>query len=270
MSESPFETSFSKTQKYLLIAFLVLIAVVGGWFISKGGLLLSIFLLTLPFVAAFLYVFFRNPVFGIYTTIFLAFVANGLNRYLTNLPLGLSIDIILAMTFLALLLQNKNKPDWSLMNNPLTWASLVWFGYNVLEIFNPEARSFEAWFYAMRGVALYMLLAVPLTFILLRKPEDLSFFIQLWFIFSILGSLQGIKQQFIGVDRFEQAWLDAGAAVQHILFGKLRVFSFYSDAGQFGASQAHTAVVATIISLYKKEVSKKTRYFYMQIGRAHV
>jgi hypothetical protein len=263
MSENLFEKGFSKSQKYLSLAFLVLIAVIGGWLISKGGLLVSFFLMALPFIATFLYVFFRNPTFGIYTTIFLAFAANGLNRYLTNLPLGLSIDIILAMTFLALLLQNKNRPDWSLMNNPLTWASVVWFVYNILEIFNPEARSFEAWFYAMRGVALYMLLAVPLTFILLRKPEDLSFFIQLWFIFSILGSLQGIKQQHIGVDRFEQAWLDAGAAVQHVLFGKLRVFSFYSDAGQFGASQAHTAVVATILALYKKKISKKIFYFYV-------
>ncbi len=52
-----------------------------------------------------------------------------------------------------------------------------------------------------------------------------------------------------GVDSFEQAWLDSGPGKQHVLFGKLRVFSFYSDAGQFGAAQAHAFVVATILFL---------------------
>src|SRR5690606_27835166 len=34
-------------------------------------------------------------------------------------------------------------------------------------------------------------------------------------------------------------------------FGKLRVFSFYSDAGQFGASQAHFCMLAAILALGK-------------------
>jgi len=48
-----------------------------------------------------------------------------------------------------------------------------------------------------------------------------------------------------------------GGAVTHMLFGKLRVFSFYSDAGQFGASQAQTGVVAAIIFLHTKIKQEK-------------
>jgi hypothetical protein len=40
-------------------------------------------------------------------------------------------------------------------------------------------------------------------------------------------------QMTMGVDFAEQEWLNEGSYKTHILFGKLRVFSFFSDAGQF-------------------------------------
>jgi len=47
----------------------------------------------------------------------------------------------------------------------------------------------------------------------------------------------------------------------HILFSTLRVFSFYSDAGQFGAAQTHTGVVAGVLAM--GPVSKKRKIFYI-------
>ena len=106
-----------------------------------------------------------------------------------------------------------------------------------------------------------MLLMIPLIFILFDKRKDLNVFLYIWAFFSILGTLKGIMQMTIGVDLFEQRWLDNGGAVTHILFGKLRVFSFYSDAGQFGASQGHTGVVFGILAMNKKD-NLKVRIFY--------
>src|SRR5690606_10340758 len=74
-------------------------------------------------------------------------------------------------------------------------------------------------------------------------------FIAIIFAFSCVACLYGIKQLFLGVSYGEQVWLDAGAASTHILFGKLRVFSMYSDAGQFGASQAIVAVIALTLAI---------------------
>jgi hypothetical protein len=71
-----------------------------------------------------------------------------------------------------------------------------------------------------------------------------------------------MKQLFIGLDGAEKEWLSVpGNLSTHMLFGKLRVFSFYSDAGQFGASQAHTALVAGILAINEK--SKARKYFYI-------
>ena len=126
---------------------------------------------------------------------------------------------------------------------------MIWFGYAILQLVNPEAVSRAAWFYARRGVSLYMVLTVPLVFLLWRKPEDISRFLVIWAVFSIIGTMKGIGQKIFGVDPFEQKWLDDGGAITHILFGKLRIFSFYSDAGQFGAAQGQAGVVFTILAL---------------------
>ena len=66
-----------------------------------------------------------------------------------------------------------------------------------------------------------------------------------------------------GVDYAEQAWLDNGGAETHVLFGKLRVFSFFSDAGQFGGNQAYAGVVFIIYSMAKKGFSK---IFFLTVG----
>jgi hypothetical protein len=141
-------------------------------------------------------------------------------------------------------------------------AVLIWFAYTVFEIVNPEARSFEAWFYAVRGVSLYFVSTIPLALILLYREEDLNKFINIWFGLSLFATFWGMKQMIIGVDAAEQFWLDSGAKATHVLFGKLRVFSFYSDAGQFGAAQAHTGVVAGILAMGPCK-TKKRKYFYI-------
>jgi hypothetical protein len=136
-------------------------------------------------------------------------------------------------------------------------------GYIFLQFGNPEAQSREAWFYAMRGLALYQWMAIPLLFVLFNKSKDIHTFFIIWGILSLLGTLKGIQQFNIGLDPFEQRWLDQGGAETHLLFGKLRIFSFYSDAGQFGASQAHTGVVFGILALFKRSGVRLKAFFVL-------
>lgn len=266
MKNTPFNfQAFNGAEKLKKPINLVLIILFGIFFsliISKSGIVSGIAFLMLPFFFFFLYQLFTYPKLGIYSTIFMGFMANGITRYVSDAPVGLAVDGILVLTFIAIFVR-KQKIEWSEAKSGLTIVSVIWMLYNFLELFNPEARSFEAWFYAMRGVSLYMFLAVPLTFILFKDRKDLDLYLNIWLILSMLGSLNGLKQNIIGVDAFEQAWLDAGAGKQHILFGKLRVFSFYSDAGQFGASQAHTLVLAVILGLQSGLSFRKKAFYYV-------
>jgi len=117
-----------------------------------------------------------------------------------------------------------------------------------MELFNPLALSKTAWFYAMRGVSLYPLLVVPLAFLIFSRLRHLYAFLMIWAIFSLLGTLKGLQQEYIGLDSAEQYWLDTVGAVTHIINGKLRIFSFFSDAGQFGAAQGAAGVVFLCIA----------------------
>lgn len=101
----------------------------------------------------------------------------------------------------------------------------------------------------MRQVTLYWVLTVPLCAVVFSKNHDLRLFLLLIIGFSVLAALYGIKQKVIGVDAMEQQWLDSGQAQTHVIWGKLRVFSFYAEAAQFGASQAHIGLICLILAL---------------------
>ena len=214
----PLSRRFSKIELFSGILVLVIFGIFVSYALAKIGILVGLGLLLIPFLLIFFYLLFTYPKFGLFSTVFMGFAANGLTRYI-DAPLGLAIDGLLVLTYLAIFLK-KEKYNWSKAQSGLTYAAIIWMLYSFFEIFNPEARSFEAWFYAMRGVSLYMLLAIPLTFVLFDNQKDLYSFLNIWLGLSLVGSIIGLKQAWLGVDSFEQAWLDAGAGKQHILFGK--------------------------------------------------
>ena len=218
-------------------------------------------------IIAILYAIFKDPKFGILLLVISGFFVTGLARYVPA-PWGLSIDGLLILIYIAVFFKGfREKIDWSKAKSSLTLLVTIWMAYIFLQIGNPEAQSIEAWFYAMRGIALYQWLSIPLLLILFNKPKDLNTFFFIWGLLSILGTLKGLLQFHFGVDPFEQRWLDQGGAETHILFGKLRVFSFYSDAGQFGASQAQAGVVFGILALFKKgNVKLKTFFTFVALA----
>lgn len=260
---NPFETnsgSLRLANLNILIP-VIAIALLMAFVIIKIEILGFILCLTLFIVIALLYVIFKKPKTGIFLLIILGFFVTGAGRYVSA-PWGLTIDALLVLIYIALFFKAfAEKIHWIKAKSSLTWVVTIWMGYVLLQIGNPEAQSIEAWFYAMRGVAFYQWLSIPLLFILFNKSKDLDTFFIIWGILSLLGTLKGFQQFHFGVDPFEQRWLNQGGAETHILFGKLRVFSFYSDAGQFGASQAHTGVVFGILAFFKKGNLKLKSFF---------
>ncbi|PKP45318.1 MAG: O-antigen ligase domain-containing protein [Bacteroidetes bacterium HGW-Bacteroidetes-11] len=263
---NPFETKTgsAKLASPVFVLLLVSVSLLSALLISKMGVVGSVALFLLPFIALYLYLLFRNPIIGLYTAVGFAFILLGIGRYIKDIPIGLAMDGILIITYIGLIFNKfEEKIDWTPVKKDVTLLALIWFGYSVFELVNPEAQSTAAWF-SGRGIGLYMLLIIPLALIFIDTNKKLNIFFFIWGLFSILASLKGIMQHFIGVDSFEKAWLDAGNAQTHILFGKLRSFSFLSDAGQFGANQAYSAVVAIIISAVQENWRK--RLFYILVG----
>ncbi len=254
----------TKLEHPLVIVTIVVAAIVLGVLIAKGGLIVTVAILALFPVIIYFNRFMNEPRLGLYTIIILGFIAIGLTRYIRNVPFGLSIDGFLVLTYVAVFFRYfYSKISWNQANRDLTYLSVLWFSYTILQLFNPEALSRTAWFYAMRGMSLYMLLIIPLSLMIFNRLRFLYIFLYLWGTFSILATLKGLQQLYIGPDSAEQYWLDTVGAVTHILFGELRVFSFFSDAGQFGAAQGAAGVVGLLVAMNIKGMINKVFFSTM-------
>ncbi len=249
-----------KIKGLLQAIFMIMLAIVLGITFYKGGIVAMIGLACLPIGIGFLGLIISKPKVGLWTMFSFSFFANGITRYVDG-PFGLGVDIILLITALGILFRTKEDLEAPSIKNPLMLGILIWFSYCVIEIANPEARSIEAWFYDIRGVSLYFVATVPLAFTLLYSEKDMESFIKIWLSISLFATFWGMKQLLFGMDYAENRWLEMGAKSTHILFGKLRVFSFYSDAGQFGAAQAHAGVVAGVLAM--GPYSRKRKIFYI-------
>ena len=175
------------------------------------------------------------------------------------------MDIVLVLTYIAFIIRHfYEKGIWKPAKKDVTLLAAIWLGYSILEFFNPEAKNYAAWFSGMRGISLYMMLIIPLVLLFIDNLRKLDFFFTLWGVFSILASLKGIMQITLGPDPWEQIWLSTSAGHTHIIWGHLRAFSFLSDAGQFGANQAYSAVVALIVSFAEKKRGR--RLFFLLVA----
>jgi O-antigen ligase len=263
---NPFEynTGSSRLSSPRAVLLVLLIISVLAFLSAKMGMSSFALSVGLPLFLVYGYFLFTWPVIGLYTAIALSFVLIGAGRYVKDVPVGLGLDAVLILTFIALFINKfKEKVDWSPVNKDITYLSLIWFGYSLFQLVNPESQSVAAWF-SGRGVALYMFLMVPLTLLLINTNRKLDMLLYVWGALSILASLKGIMQLQIGLDAAEQGWLDDGNAKTHVLFGKLRVFSFMSDAGQFGGNQAYSAVVSFIFSL--AQTDRKKKWFFLVVS----
>lgn len=263
---------WSSNKNYVKLIFtissvLVALLLAAIYFFSKDNLLVGMAILIIPIPVLFFYNLFKYPRVGFITVLYCNYFAIGLSRYIPA-PVGLTVDAMLLLTLIAVLFSQFNKRvDWNKAAKDYTYISLVWFVMTCFQLINPEAVSREAWFYAMRGQALYIVLAVPLVYLIFNRPKDLDTLINLCAWFTILAILKGVMQKYVGVDRWEQQWLNVpGNRSTHILFGQLRVFSFFSDAGTYGGSMGYFGVLFSVLGIYETRSRKKIFYFLIAIA----
>jgi len=237
----------------------LLITICSALLIDMAGAPMAVMLAAFAPTLLFVYVTIHHPRLGLLAYVLASFFVLGINRYIPG-PLGLSIDGLLALSWVGVLF-GTTPEERQRMKNPLTYFMLAWFLYTLIELINPEVRSRAAWFFAVRGLSVYFVIAVPIVLAVAYRYKDFVLFMRLYFVLCIITALWGFKQKYMGVDSFEQAWLDAGANTTHILFGRLRVFSFLSDAGQFGALMAHATVIAFAMGTGGKSILKRASYY---------
>ena len=246
---------------------IALLTLVLGYVSAKKGIAIPTVLIALPFVAAYLITVFRIPYVGILTYLAYVFFMNGFNRYIKGIPFGLGAEGLLILTTMAIFFQ-KFHESWYEIRNTLTGFSTFWFILNILEIGNPHGPSPVGWFYEARSSTLNWFFITPLGFLLLKERKFFDNYFNIILIGAMFSLFWGFKHFSLGCDPMEERWLDVGNnRGTHVLFGKLRVFGFYSDAGQFGASQAHVAVMFAVLALGQcYSLRKRILYAVVSVG----
>ena len=238
----------------------ILLSMLLGWLVANKGLTVGVLLLIIPFIIGFLIAVFLQPRIGILMFIVYCFIMPTLGKHIEGPQFGLGQDAILLLTWLGILFHRSNRYRFRHIDNDLVWVAVAWLIVTILQLGNLGRPSFMGWVYEMRSATLYWVLSIPLAMLLLNKKSDIDLFLNIIIVLSLVGALYGIKQLFIGPDDAENIWLEAGAKKTHILFGKLRVFSYYAEAAQFGASQAQLAIMCVILAIGPYSTKKKIWY----------
>jgi O-antigen ligase len=192
--------------------------------------------------------------FFLYFLIIYCFTINIPAREIGGLPYDLFIIITILILWIIASITSP-RAYWSSINTDLFYLTLAWFIVSLLELLNPNANIVGA-LSEIKTTALYPFLLVPLGFLLFRENRQLDIFLIIIISLSTLAALNGIKQLYRGPSPGEQRFLEAGGAATHVLWGKLRVFSFYTEAGQFGASQAAIGLSTLVLAMgpFKKKI----------------
>ncbi|GAB2536946.1 O-antigen ligase family protein [Spirosoma aerophilum] len=242
----------------------LLIAVVAGWLVGNWGAIGGGMMIIAPIGLCVVVSILIEPKIGLLFYVTLSFLI-GFNRFLPpDLPLGTGLDALLVLSLVGTFLNGK-RMNWKQLKQPVFWLLVCWLAYTILEYFNPEAPHPPAWFYNVRSFSLSWFLMAIVVLVNPISRNDIRLYIIMWLGWSLFGALWGFKQQYIGLESAELAWLAAGGERTHILWGQLRSFSFYTDAGQFGSEMAGVTLLCLIYFFNGNNLRQRALFLVLAI-----
>ncbi|MFD2933958.1 O-antigen ligase family protein [Spirosoma flavum] len=234
-----------RNNRWLFSVLGVLVALAAGWLIGTWGVKGALMTIAVPVALCMVVGTLIEPKIGLLVYVHLSFLIGFIRFLPPETPLGTGLDSVLILSLLGTFLNGK-RMNWKRLRQPILWLLIVWLSYTILEYFNPEAPHRPAWFYNVRSFSLSWFIIAIIVLVNPISRNDIRLFIRTWLVWSFLAALWAFKQQYIRLEPAEIAWLAEGGARTHILWGQLRSFSFYSDAGQFGSEMAGVTLICLI------------------------
>lgn len=252
--------------KYFYLGLFIGLLIILATTIYTTNFISGILFACIPISCVIIFYLFKRPHFLLIIIFIINYIIMGICRYVSGLAGGIVMDTLLALILFILIVRTVffTVDCWKRFNNPLTYLSLFWLIYCIMEILNPYT-TIELWMTSVRGLGFYLFLFVVVTTALFKRYKDLKQILCIWGILTIFAILKAVIQKFIGFDWAENHWLYAeDGAKTHIIYSGIRYFSFFTDAANFGCSMALSMVVFSISALYIK--SKKLRVFFIIVA----
>jgi putative inorganic carbon (HCO3(-)) transporter len=199
-----------------------------------------------------------SPAAGFYVNMVYCLVIYQLNRmfFRDQLQVGMVIDVLgLSILFGYILKGSSVKKDLSeFVRSPIVILIILNFLYGILEIFNPEGHSIQAWVMAVRR-ALETFVFLFVTYQVMSDVAGVRRYIRFLFLMCVLVALYGCIQQWHGLFDFELSWVMADDIRYGLYFinGQFRKFSTFNDPTSFGAMMAACSVFFIILGLNHRD-----------------
>jgi hypothetical protein len=178
---------------------------------------------------------------------------------LYDLPFGSIPDILLLFVFCGIFIDKENRfKKVTAYKSPIIYVILLWIGYLLIQVFNPNSLSTAAWLLSVRGIVGYILTY----FILIRLFDSLHYvkiFTIAWLSIALLASVYALYQEFIGLPDYDLAWISRSPKSIGLNFirGRWRKWSFLSDPATFGMFMSFGGIFSVVLGLNAKDLKKK-------------
>jgi len=226
------------------------------------GLLAPVMLMLTGGAIVLLIIILKNPFNGLMSLLAYCFVVVFFEREIDGFPLNYGVELLYFVVFISIIV-NINKYKLSVLNNDLCILFTIWFIISFLQLFNPSGASPRGWLHEIRTSGLDSFFLTLSGFLIFKSKKHLNSFLYIIIGLSLLATLDGVKQLHFGLFPGEQNFLLNSPS--HLVWGKIRVFSLYGDAGQFGASQAHLSVICGVLALGPFKIWKRIALFVLSI-----
>lgn len=224
--------------------------------------------LALPFSILFVYLAFKYRMF----TFWALFLINYFVMFLVKenkMPVPASLpNEMLEITLIAIAIIDLRESNFGNLANLMFVGVLGWCAFCVLEVLNNTCGlgiNIGAWFTGIRLMAFQLLYAIIVFALYVTTPKRIYQLFFYWAGCALFAIFWCWKQQKIGWDDAERAWLfNQGHATQHMVNGIIRYFGTFTDAANFGIHMAAASCVFYILAITNK--IRKYKLFFGIVG----
>ncbi len=267
MASSEFVNDFSKWLRHKVVLqklnnplgyiFIVLFSVMLGLVIGMTGIKTGAIMLGGLMALPVLFLILADLQIGLILILIVAFLTNLLAK-IGDYPVGIALDALAYFMLFAIFIRQIKERNWEFVNNPISFFIIIWICYSMIMALNPEAESIKAWLYSVRAMA-GLIIIFFIALYAFNSLERIKLMFKVILFLSFLAALYGLKQEWIGFEDWEMAWLRANERrwLLIVQWGRVRVFSIFSDPTTMGIPMVYMSVFSIILATAPIKIWKR-------------
>ena len=219
----------------------------------------------IPAIALVGYFLFSRKMAMFYTLFIVNTIIMFIERHF-HLPVPVSlINELFELMLIGMVLVDHWRFHLSRLINVMFLCAIVWVMFCCIEIFNDQCGlgiDVYRWYTGARLMSMQILYAFVVTTLFIDTPKKIMTLLFIWAVFIVFAAIWLWKQKNIGLTEAESRFLWSSPA--HIMGGKIRYFSCFTDAANFGIHTAVASAAFLIIAVTMKVT--RIRIFFAIVG----